>query len=122
MLLSLVLFCGFVFLILVNLSENISFFYTPTELVSSQIAEDREIRIGGNVKNIRKNPEYTTFTIYDDKSEVDVTYNGLAPKLMQEGIEIIVCGKLHSEKFDATQVLIKHDERYYPRDASAKDS
>jgi cytochrome c-type biogenesis protein CcmE len=111
----LVFFCAFVFFILANLSENISFFYSPTEVINSHINDDKEIRLGGSVKNIKKNLEFTSFTIYDNNNCIDVTYNGLAPKLMQEGIDVVVCGKFKKKVFNANQILIKHDERYYPK-------
>ena len=48
--LSLIMILGALLLILYNARENISYFYTPTELFNSKVDETKLIRIGGFVE------------------------------------------------------------------------
>ena len=101
-------------LILFTFSDSVSFFYSPTEILNSKSC-DKEVRLGGMVESIVKNENHTRFIIKDSKNFIEVLYNGSSPSLMKDGIEVVVAGKFIDNKFIANQVLIKHDERYYPR-------
>ena len=50
-LISLILILSAILLILYNSRENISYFYTPSEIDSSDIKMNKKIRIGGFVEN-----------------------------------------------------------------------
>ena len=107
-----------VMLILYNVRDNISYFYTPSELSSSNIRLDKKIRIGGFVEKNSFNKistSYYNFKITDDKNSIYVTYNGILPDLFREGQGTVIEGYFKNEKiFNATTVFAKHDENYMP--------
>lgn len=113
------LFGLFIFFALASFGQSISFFYSPTEIVSTDFSE-KEVRLGGFVKNIRKNEDFVKFSIADEKTQIEVVYPWLSPALMRDGIDVVVSGILKDGIFHASQVLIKHDERYYPQDYQQK--
>ena len=53
--------------------------------------------------------------VSDGASRVPVAYRGDVPALFQEGQGVVAIGSLDSAgRFEATQVLAKHDEKYMP--------
>lgn len=144
-----ILIIGIIFyFILFTFAENISFFYSPSEILAFSQTNNihnneddnenkkndeknnpkinninsqnyriygKELKVGGKVSSIIKEEEHTCFLISDNKNAIKIKYKGVAPALMQEGIEIVAAGKLIGEEFMAHQILIKHDERYYPK-------
>ena len=122
-LLTLVMILSAVLLILYNTSENISYFYTPSEIDKSEITIDKIIRIGGFVENDSFNKISSSsfkFRITDEKSSILVTFNGILPDLFREGQGAVIEGAfVDNEVFNATNVFAKHDENYMP--ASIKE-
>ena len=122
-LLTLVIILSAVLLILYNTSENISYFYTPSEIDKSEITIDKIIRIGGFVENDSFNKISSSsfkFRITDEKSSILVTFNGILPDLFREGQGAVIEGAfVDNEVFNATNVFAKHDENYMP--ASIKE-
>ena len=117
-LLTLVIILSAVLLILYNTSENVSYFYTPSEIDKSEITIDKIIRIGGFVENDSFNKISSSsfkFKITDEKASILVTFNGILPDLFKEGQGVVVEGFLKNfGKFEAKTVLAKHDENYMP--------
>lgn len=106
-------------LILYALKQNINLFYTPTQLLQTQINPDQSLRIGGYVK--KQSLHYDTsgqsvnFIVTDNMHDIQVNYHGVLPNLFREGQGVVVTGKLnHSDILTASQVLAKHDEKYMP--------
>jgi cytochrome c-type biogenesis protein CcmE len=100
-------------------SSTFSFFVTPSELHTTDIAEGRALRLGGLVKEGSwvKDGETNTFTVADSDAEISVTYVGLLPDLFREGQGVIAEGHLAADgSFAASNVLAKHDENYIPRE------
>ena len=122
-LLTLVIILSAVLLILYNTSENVSYFYTPSEIDKSEITIDKIIRIGGFVENDSFNKISSSsfkFRITDEKASILVTYNGILPDLFREGQGAVLEGAFVDNKvFKATNVFAKHDENYMP--ASIKE-
>ena len=112
-----------VLLILYNTRENVSYFYTPSEIVKSDIIINNIIRIGGFVENDSFNKISSSsfkFRITDEKSSILVTFNGILPDLFREGQGAVIEGAfVDNEVFNATNVFAKHDENYMP--ASIKE-
>ena len=107
-------------LILYALKQNINVFVTPSQLTSSTIHADYQLRLGGVVKKNSiahsQNNLAVQFTVTDFKSEIIVSYVGILPDLFQEGKGVIAEGKINSQGvFMASQVLAKHDENYMPK-------
>jgi cytochrome c-type biogenesis protein CcmE len=104
-------------LVLAAFSDNLVFFYSPTELAASQRAGQR-IRIGGLVELqslAHEDGRRVSFRVTDGKTDVAVTYDGALPDLFREGQGVVAEGHLGADGvFVATTILAKHDERYMP--------
>ena len=123
-LISLILIFSATLLILYNAKENISYFYTPSEIDYSNIKLNKKIRIGGFVeKNSFKKLSASAFNfkITDDVKSIYVSYNGILPDLFKEGQGAVIEGYFQNEKiFNATTVFAKHDENYMPTSIKSK--
>ena len=117
-LLTLVIILSAVLLILYNARENVSYFYTPSEIDRSDIIVNKLIRIGGFVENDSFNKISSSsfkFRITDQKASILVTYNGILPDLFREGQGAVIEGAFVDKNiFNATNVFAKHDENYMP--------
>ena len=117
-LVSLILILFAVLLILFNAKENISYFYTPSELNSANIKLNKKIRIGGFVEKNSFNKISSSdfnFKITDDINSIYVIYNGILPDLFREGQGAVIEGYFEDkDKFNAVTVFAKHDENYMP--------
>ncbi|GAT76126.1 cytochrome c-type biogenesis protein CcmE [Ehrlichia ruminantium] len=113
---TLSIFAGSVVLVLGKLKNNVSFFYTPTELLSSSLINKPNIRIGGMVVKgtVQKYDDSIVFHITDLKNYIKVVYKGILPPLFSEGSWIVAKGKMVNGKFIANEILAKHDENYMP--------
>ena len=122
-LLTLVIILSAVLLILYNTRQNISYFYTPSEIDKSDIIINKLIRIGGFVEIDSFNKISSSsfkFRVTDEKTSILVTYNGILPDLFREGQGAVIEGKFNNnDVFNATNVFAKHDENYMP--ASIKE-
>ena len=107
------------------MDRNIVFFYSPTEIHSSEFNLDNLIRLGGMVKEESvnksqiefngKNVEEVSFVVTDFENEVEVKFIGILPDLFKEGQGVVVEGRLDKNYIlTAKEVLAKHDENYMP--------
>ena len=123
-LLTLAIILSAVLLILYNTRENISYFYTPSEIVKSDIIINNVIRIGGFVEKNSFNKISSSsfkFRITDEKSSILVTFSGILPDFFREGQGAVIEGFfVNDDIFEATNVFAKHDENYMP--ASIEES
>ena len=123
-LLTLVIILSAVLLILYNTKENISYFYTPSEIDKSDIVINKLIRIGGFVENdsfTKISSSSFKFRITDEKASILVSFNGILPDLFREGQGAVIEGTfVNNDVFNATNVFAKHDENYMP--ASIKEN
>jgi cytochrome c-type biogenesis protein CcmE len=104
-------------LVLSALSDNIVFFYSPSQLANKHVPAGRPFRIGGLVENgsVHKESREVRFRITDLTCSVDVVYRGILPDLFREGQGVIAEGSLGPDGiFSAHEVLAKHDEKYMP--------
>lgn len=106
-----------------GLRENVSFFYTPSEL--SELSEtSQRIRLGGLVQggSITKNGLETHFIVTDKEAYTKVIYTGLLPDLFREGQGVIAFGIYDNstKTFEANRLLAKHDENYIPPELAKK--
>lgn len=105
-------------LVLYALRQNISLFYTPTQLAAGEAPKQQTIRLGGMVVegSIQRGSDLTVqFKLTDFKQTVTVSYRGILPDLFREGQGIVAMGKLEDPRhFVASEVLAKHDANYMP--------
>jgi len=110
-------------LLLSAFSENLVYFYTPTEVAQGKAPSDRKFRIGGLVADgsvARAEDSLTVhFVVTDRAQDVEVAYDGVLPDLFREGQGIVADGHLNTDgEFVADTVLAKHDENYMPPEAA----
>ena len=115
---SLVFLTVSIILIFFNYKKNLVFFYTPSELLNSNIKVNDKIRIGGFVKKnsiINKENNKYNFIITDDKNFLNVSYNGILPDLFRDEQGVVIEGIfLNNNAIQASTVFAKHDENYMP--------
>lgn len=105
-------------LVLQALDSNLSYFFSPTEVVEHKAPDNHVFRLGGLVEvgSVKRGEELTVrFAVTDNAHSVDVAYTGILPDLFQEGQGVIAQGRMGpSGVFIADEVLAKHDENYMP--------
>ncbi|NDE90360.1 MAG: cytochrome c maturation protein CcmE [Alphaproteobacteria bacterium] len=110
-------------LTLMGLSQNVTYFYAPTDIVAAQeklLKEQKPIRLGGLVEkgsivHGKRDATEITFVVTDLKETVTVHYKGITPDLFREGQGVVAQGTLSAPgEFTATMLLAKHDEKYMP--------
>tara|TARA_B110000263_G_scaffold167515_1_gene145887 strand:- start:410 stop:835 length:426 start_codon:yes stop_codon:yes gene_type:complete len=106
-------------LVMSALSKNMNLFYSPSELLNSEISPGSIIRAGGMVASgsIEKSSDSleVMFLITDFQNSLPVVYNGILPDLFSEDAGVVVKGFLQEDgTFFAQEVLAKHDENYMP--------
>lgn len=111
-------------LTLFALRDNVTFFLTPTDLVSansSPFAGGKVVRLGGLVVygTVEKDGLLTKFVVTDMNEDVPVEHHGIMPDLFREGQGVVATGTYDADHiFRATQILAKHDEKYMPPDVA----
>jgi cytochrome c-type biogenesis protein CcmE len=105
--------------------ENLSYFFSPSEVAAGKAPAGRSFRLGGMVVNdsVQREAGSLTidFTVTDFANSVPVRYTGVLPDLFKEGKGVVVRGQVGADgKFVAQEVLAKHDENYMPPEV--KDS
>ena len=111
-------------LVLYALRDNVSLYYTPTQVAKKEAPVGRSFRIGGLVvdHSLKRERDGLTvhFEVTDTAKSMPVVYKGILPDLFKEGKGVVAEGKLEDDGlFHATQVLAKHDENYMPPEAKA---
>lgn len=106
-------------LVLYALRQNISLFYSPTQVATGEAPTQHAVRIGGMVEkgSIQRAKQglEVRFKVTDFEHSVEVVYNDILPDLFREGQGVVVEGQVIDAKhFKATRVLAKHDENYMP--------
>ncbi len=97
--------------------ENLMFFYSPTDVIAGSAAEGTRFRLGGLVIDGSLRREIGSlevqFDVTDTENTMTVVYAGVLPDLFREGQGVIANGYLLADgKFQADEVLAKHDEEY----------
>ena len=105
-------------------SENLLYFYTPTDIEAGKTPIGKSFRVGGLVKleSVIREDMSVTFVLTDNNKDIDVEYEGILPDLFREGQGVVTTGSIINSckgltcknTFLATEVLAKHDENYMP--------
>jgi cytochrome c-type biogenesis protein CcmE len=105
-------------------SENLLYFYTPTDIEAGKTPTGKSFRVGGLVKleSVVREDMSVTFVLTDNNKSIEVKYEGILPDLFREGQGIVATGSVVNSckelicknSFLATEVLAKHDENYMP--------
>jgi len=106
------------FLLLQAFNENMSFYFSTSDVVQGKAPTERNFRMGGLVLNgsVQRATDSlkVSFRLTDMAQEVPVVYEGILPDLFREGQGVIVTGRMQGTSFVAEEVLAKHDENYMP--------
>lgn len=110
-------------LVLYALKNNVSLYFTPTQVYNKEAPQGRNFRIGGLVEpgSVKRDVDglRVRFSISDTVNTMPVIYKGILPDLFKEGKGVVAQGKLESDNvFHAEEVLAKHDENYMPPEAA----
>ena len=113
---------GAVGLVLYALKNNVSLYFTPTQVFNKEAPQGRHFRVGGLVEegSIQRQSDGLTmhFKVTDTTHSMLVVYKGILPDLFKEGKGVVAQGKLGAENiFYADEVLAKHDENYVAPEA-----
>ena len=110
-------------------SENLLYFYTPSDIITGKAPNDKSFRVGGLVEDgsVERNGMLVKFSVTDNLESIEVSYEGILPDLFREGQGVVASGSLINKcvrwtcinTFNATQVLAKHDENYMPPEVAA---
>jgi cytochrome c-type biogenesis protein CcmE len=100
------------------LEDEAAFFYAPSDAARG-VPVGKAVRLGGMVEtgSLKRAADGVTqhFVVRDDGGRVAVSFAGIAPDLFKEGSGVVAEGSFVSnERFVATNLLAKHDERYMP--------
>jgi len=111
-------------LALFALRQNISLFFTPTQIAMGEVSSGQRIRVGGMVKEGSVQSQGDSlevrFMATDYANDVPIHYVGILPDLFREGQGIVVEGSVDgSGIFQASRVLAKHDENYMSPEVKA---
>jgi len=114
-----VMLVGAALLVAYAFDDTIAFFKSPTEILAEEQRPDQRLRLGGLVAEgslVRGQGETVTFDVTDGGATVEVAYTGVLPDLFREGQGIVAEGHFRGGRFEASEVLAKHDENYLPRE------
>lgn len=113
---------GAVGLSLFALQDTVSYFYTPAQAQAAEVPAGRTVRLGGLVEtgSVRKHADgRVEFVVGDGAASSRVSFQGDLPDLFREGQGIVALGAFDKAgRFEARQVLAKHDETYMPREVA----
>ncbi|HEU0186931.1 MAG TPA: cytochrome c maturation protein CcmE [Gallionellaceae bacterium] len=110
-------------LVLYALKNNVSLYFTPTQVFNKEAPLARSFRVGGLVVegSLKRETDGLTvhFEITDTQKTMPVVYKGILPDLFKEGKGVVAQGKLQADNvFHADEVLAKHDENYVAPEAA----
>ena len=103
---------------IVSMNQNMMFFISPSDVQAQEFSPDRQFRLGGlvvdgSVKHSQDDMQ-DEIAVTDGAAEVPIVFEGILPDLFREGQGIIAHGFLRNGRFEANEVLAKHDENYMP--------
>lgn len=104
------------------LRENITYLYTPSQVLAGEAKDQSVFRLGGMVKEHSLERTDGTldvrFAVTDGDADMVVEYEGILPDLFREKQAVIATGRREGDRFVASKVLAKHDEQYMPREVA----
>ncbi|MEL6840242.1 MAG: cytochrome c maturation protein CcmE [Pseudomonadota bacterium] len=97
--------------------DSFQFFRSPSEVSEAPPPPTERFRIGGLVEAgslVRGQGEAISFLVTDGGASVPVVYTGILPDLFEEGQGMVAQGNYINGRFEAVEILAKHDETYMP--------
>ena len=102
-------------------SDGINLYRSPSQVIEAAPEPDEFFQLGGLVKEgsiVNREGVAFDFVITDGAAEIPVAYVGGDPRpdLFSEGQGTIAKGWYRDGRFEAREILAKHDETYMPRE------
>ncbi len=97
--------------------DSFQFFRSPSEVAEAPPPPNERFRIGGLVAEnsiVRGQGEQVSFSVTDGGATIQVVYTGILPDLFNEGEGMVAQGNYVNGRFEAIEILAKHDETYMP--------
>ena len=109
---------GVVVFLIFQLSSNLVFFNTPTELLESPPGTDDRLRLGGQVvaDSVAPGSGFVAFVVTDGRESIRVEHVGVPPELFEAGRGVVLEGTYDGSVFHSDTMLVKHDEQYRVED------
>ncbi|WP_202319261.1 cytochrome c maturation protein CcmE domain-containing protein [Archaeoglobus neptunius] len=105
--LSLMMFAGFMVLVIFALYHFASPYKTPSDLIKMESAEN--VQVVGKIADVRANGHETRFVLTDGKNEIDVVYQG---EVQKYDTEVVVVGDWKNGVLIAKEILRKCHTEY----------
>ncbi|MEM0977605.1 MAG: cytochrome c maturation protein CcmE [Pseudomonadota bacterium] len=104
-----------------GLRDGISYYRSPSQVLAETPPQGQVFRMGGLVVDGSiewKAGNAVSFLVTDNAVEVPIDYVGSeqVPDLFEEGQAAIARGVWKDGRFQADQILAKHDEQYIPKE------
>lgn len=99
--------------------DSFQFFRSPSEIAQTPPQPHERFRIGGLVADgslVRGQGEEISFAVTDGGATINVVYTGILPDLFAEGQGMVAQGNYVNGRFEAVEILAKHDETYMPKE------
>lgn len=101
--------------------DGINLYRSPSQVTEAAPDPDEYFQLGGLVKDgsiVERDGVEFDFVITDGAAEIQVSYVGAEPRpdLFSEGQGTIAKGYYRNGRFEARDLLAKHDETYMPRE------
>lgn len=99
--------------------DGINYFRSHTQVFEAPPGPHETFRLGGLVEEgTLKRGEGTriSFMVTDSNASVPVVYEGVLPDLFGEGEGVVATGRYDGTRFEATELLARHDETYMPKE------
>lgn len=109
-------------LVTLALQQNLTYLYTPDQVLNGEVQGQSRFRLGGEVcaDSVSRTDGTlkVSFDVTDRVRFIPVRYEGILPDLFREGQSIIATGAMTGGEFMADQILAKHDETYMPKEVA----
>lgn len=100
--------------------DAVSFYATPTEIVSGTVdAEGRRVRVGGWVAagSLERDGSSVRFAVTDGDADLPVAYTGEVPDTLLEDTEVVAEGTVGPDgTLRASRVMAKCSSKFVPAD------
>ena len=101
--------------------DGINLYRSPSQVTEAMPDPDEYFQLGGLVKDgsiVERDGVRFDFVITDGVAEIPVSYTGAEPRpdLFTAGQGTIAKGWYRNGRFEARDLLAKHDENYMPRE------
>lgn len=99
--------------------DSFQFFRSPSEVAEAPPPPAERFRIGGLVAEgsiVRGQGQQISFAVTDGGATIPVVYSGILPDLFSENEGVVAQGHYIDGRFEAVEILAKHDETYMPKE------